>query len=273
MSISTPSEPKNPSVVKVSGKPAAKPGAKPGTKTGTKTGTKAQVPTKGKGGGPRKPVTPVKVGGGRNWGPIALFTIVGVIAVGIIGYAAWPSFKPGGTAYSWQDRAAAIDGIVNFRDNGTKLVAEHDWAPQKYEQNPPIGGKHSPVWQQCMGNIYDAPIPNEHAVHSLEHGAAWLAYRSDLPASEVETLKSKINGKQFTMMSPVEGLDSKVSMQAWGYQLKVNDVNDGRIATFIEALAKNASLEPEAGCTTGNTATGTTPLTEQQAQQRFGGQG
>jgi hypothetical protein len=28
---------------------------------------------------------------------------------------------------------------------------------------------------------------------------------------------------------------------------------------------------PEAGCFGGNTATGTTPLTEQQAQQRLGG--
>jgi hypothetical protein len=269
MSISTPSEPKNPSVVKVSGKPAAKPGAKPGTKPGTKP----PVSTKGKGGGGRKPVTPVKVGGGKNWGPIALFTAVGVIAVGIIGFAAWPSFKPGGTAYSWQTRASQISGVTNFRENGTQLVQEHDWAPQKYEQNPPVGGKHNPVWQQCMGNIYDAPIPNEHAVHSLEHGAVWLAYRSDLPANEVDKLKDKIKGKQFTMMAPFEGLDAKVSLQAWGYQLKVDDVNDSRIDDFISALAKNASLEPEAGCSGGNTATGTTPLTEQQAQQRLGGQG
>jgi hypothetical protein len=267
MSISTPSEPKNPSVVKVSGKPAAKPGAKPGNKTGAKT----PASNKGKGGGPRKPVAPVKVGGGRNWGPIALFTAVGVIALGIIGFAAWPSFKPGGSAYSWQTRANGISGVVNFRDNGTPLSQEHDWAPQTYPQSPPVGGKHSPVWQKCMGDIYDAPIPNEHAVHSLEHGAVWLTYRGDLNPDEVNTLKSKMKGKPFTLMSPVDGLDHKVSLQAWGYQLKVDDVNDSRIDDFIGALAKNASLEPEAGCSGGNTATGTTPLTEQQAQQRLGG--
>jgi Protein of unknown function (DUF3105) len=269
MSISTPSEPKNPSVVKVSGKPAAKPGAKPGSKTGTKAPASSY---KGKGGGGgRKPVAPVKVGGGKNWGPIALFTAVGVIAVGIIGFAAWPSFGPGGNAYAWTTRAAAIAGIVNFRENGTKLPQEHDWAPQKYEQTPPVGGKHSPVWQQCMGNVYDAPIPSEHAVHSLEHGAVWLAYRSDLPANEVDVLKGKIKGKQFTLMAPYDGLDAKVSLQAWGYQLKVNDVNDARIDDFIGALAKNATLEPEAACSGGNTATGTTPLNEQQAQSRLGG--
>ena len=124
-----------------------------------------------------------------------------------------------------------------------------------------------------MGNIYDAVIPSEHAVHSLEHGAVWLTYRSDLPANEVDALKAKVKGKQFTMMSPVDGLDAKVSLQAWGYQLKLDDVNDSRINDFITILAKNATLEPEASCSGGNTATGTTPLTEQQAQQRLGGGG
>jgi hypothetical protein len=265
MSISTPSEPKNPSVVKVSGKPAAKPGAKPATKI--------PAQAKGKGGPPRKPIAPVKVGGGRNWGPILLFGAVGLVAVAIIGIAAWPSFKPGGTAYSWQTRAGEISGIVTSRVDGrATLTQDHDWAPQKYDKTPPVGGKHNPVWQQCMGNIYDAPIPNEHAVHSLEHGAVWLTYRSDLPANEVDALKAKIKGKQFTMMSPVEGLDAKVSLQAWEYQLKVDDIGDARIDDFISVLAKNATLEPEASCSGGNTATGTTPLTEQQAQQRLGGQ-
>lgn len=260
MSISTPSgEQKSPSVVKVSGKPAAKPGAKPGGKA-----------SGGKGGGPRKPQAPVKVGQGRNWGPIALFVAVGVIAVGIIGFAAWPSFKPGGSAYSWETRASQIDGIVNYRANGTELKRDHAWGNQTYAQTPPVGGAHNAVWQQCMGNIYDAPIPNEHAVHSLEHGAVWLTYRSGLPADQVETLAGKIRNKQFTMMSPVDNLDSTVSLQAWGYQLKVDDINDSRIDLFIEALAKNGTLEPGAGCDQGNTATGTTPLTEQQVQQRFG---
>ncbi|WP_117210600.1 DUF3105 domain-containing protein [Allorhizocola rhizosphaerae] len=265
MSISTPSgEQNSPSVVKVSGKPSAKPGAKPGGKGGGKPAAG------GKGGGPRRPQAPVKVGQGRNWGPIALFVAVGVIAVGIIIAAAWPSFGPGGSAYPWEQRASQIEGIVNFRANGTELKRDHAWGTQTYAQNPPVGGPHNAVWQQCMGNIYDAPIPNEHAVHSLEHGAVWVTYRSGLPADQVEVLANKVRGKQFTMLSPVDNLDKPVSLQAWGYQLKLDDVNDARIDKFIEALAKNATLEPQVGCGEGNTATGTTPLTEQQVQQRFG---
>lgn len=259
MSISTPSgEPKSPSVVKVSGKPAAKPGARPGNKTSSG----------GKGGGPRKPITPVKVSQGRNWGPIALFTAVGVIAVGIIGFAAWPAFKPGGAGYAWETRAEQINGVVNYRAQG-EIPTGHKWGSIAYPQNPPVGGEHiyPQAWQQCMGNIYEHPIPNEHAVHSLEHGAVWLTYRSDLPAEQVATLAEKIKGKQYTMMSPVEGLDKAVSVQAWGYQLKLDDVNDSRIDDFISTLAKVASVETGATCSGGTTAVGTTPLTEQQVQQ------
>jgi hypothetical protein len=74
------------------------------------------------------------------------------------------------------------------------------------------------------------------------------------------------------MMSPVEGLDKNVSLQAWGWQLKVDDVNDGRIADFVGALAKNATAEPGATCAQGTTAVGTTPLTEEQAARLGGGQ-
>src|SRR3954451_5947595 len=62
-----------------------------------------KTPGKKAGGGPRKPITPVKVNQGRNWGPIVLFTVVGLIAVGIIGFGAFQVFQNG---QSWQDRAA-----------------------------------------------------------------------------------------------------------------------------------------------------------------------
>ena len=44
-------------------------------------------------------------------------------------------------------------------------------------------------------------------------------------------------------MSPYEGLDKPISLQAWGYQLKVDNADDGRIDEFIKALRENASVE------------------------------
>ena len=45
-------------------------------------------------------------------------------------------------------------------------------------------------------------------------------------------------------MSPFPGLDKPISLQAWGYQLKVDNADDGRIDEFITTLRENASLEP-----------------------------
>jgi hypothetical protein len=96
-------------------------------------------------------------------------------------------------------------------------------------------------------------------VHSLEHGAVWVTYRPDLPKDQVDTLASKVRGQEFMLMSPYEGLDKPISLQAWGYQLKVDSASDERVDEFIRSLRSNASIEPGIGCSGGVTATGTTP--------------
>jgi len=226
----------------------------------------------GKGGGPRRPITPVKVSQGRSWGPIALFTAVGLLAAGIIGWGAWAVYQNG---RSWQDRAASISGIVNYRERDPSVLSrEHKPGNIQYKINPPVGGDHSPTWQRCMGDVYEAQIPNENAVHSLEHGAVWITYRPDLPKDQVDKLASKIRGKDFLLMSPFPGLDKPISLQAWGYQLKVDNADDGRIDEFISALRENASLEPGTPCSSGNytTGTGTTPRDLSQQQGGMPGQ-
>ncbi|WP_405105000.1 DUF3105 domain-containing protein [Micromonospora sp. NBC_01405] len=261
MSISTPGGPeRRPTVVTTGKKPAAgRPasGAKPGA--GKSTGDSPRPTAGGKGKGPRKPIAPVKVSQGRPWGPIALFVAVGVLAVAIIGYGAWASFQG---SKSWEKRAADISGIVNFRDKDPELVkgSNHQQGAVKYVQAPPVAGPHNGAWQNCMGDVYDAPIANEHAVHSLEHGAVWITYRPDLPADQVAQLKDKVAGKEKMMLSPYEGLDKPISLQTWGYQLKVDKADDSRLDDFIKTLRVNASIEgPTANCSQGITATGTTP--------------
>jgi Protein of unknown function (DUF3105) len=218
-------------------------------------------------GGPRRPVAPVKVHTDRSWGPIALFAAVGLLAVGIIGYGAYAVWNG---ARSWEDRAGSIDGIVNYREKDPKILVyeKHTAGPLKYTVNPPVGGNHNNDWMNCMGDVYDAPIANEHAVHSLEHGAVWITYRPDLPKDQVDTLAAKVRGTEKMFMSPYEGLDTPISLQAWGYQLKVDNASDGRINDFIKALRVNASTEgPNALCNQGITETGTTPRDLPRPQQ------
>lgn len=207
--------------------------------------------------GPRPPIKPVKVTEGRNWGPIALFVVVGLLAAGIIGYGAWYAIIGG---VSWADKAKAIPGVVDYRDDPEAVARGHVETSITYKISPPVGGEHNSAWQRCFGDVYDAPIANEHAVHSLEHGAIWITYRPDLPADQVEKLAARVRGNDYMLMSPYEGLDAPISLQAWGFQLKVDDADDKRIDEFITTLRDVAGPE-EATCSFGNyvTATGTTP--------------
>jgi hypothetical protein len=107
-----------------------------------------------------------------------------------------------------------------------------------------------------MGDIYTRQIANEHAVHSLEHGAVWITYDPSLPADQVKLLENRVRGLPYTLLSPYPGEGAKISLQAWGWQLKVDDANDPRIDQFIQDLRINASQEPGATCSGGNTTTG-----------------
>ena len=257
--MSTPGPERVPSSVKVGktsgqGKPPAS-GSRPGAK---KPGGKGPA---GKG---RKPITPVKATGGRSWGPIAVVGVVVLIAIGIIGYGVFATARNSAeTAKPWEERAAAISGIVNYRETDPEMVkgSQHQAGPLQYKVSPPVAGAHNAAWQTCMGNVYDAPIANEHAVHSLEHGAIWITYKQGLPADQVATLTEKVEGKEKMLLSPVANLTNNVSLQAWGYQLKVDSVDDPRIDEFIKVLRVNASIEgPTAACDGGVATTGTTPV-------------
>jgi hypothetical protein len=158
---------------------------------------------------------------------------------------------------SWEEAAAQIDGIVNYRVERPDLVEPgHVEGKVFYEVRPPVGGQHFATWQDCNGQVYEAPLIDEYAVHSLEHGAVWITYRPDLPDDQVEALAARVRDTEKLFLSPYPGLQVPISLQAWGYQLALEDAGDDRIDTFIRALRVNASPEgPTAPCTGGTDAT------------------
>jgi hypothetical protein len=250
-----------------SSKPGGKPKDAPAGKTGSAApggGAKKGPRPGGAGGkgGPRKPITPVKVNGGRNWGPIVLFSVVGAIALGIVGFGGYQVYQ---NSMSWEDRAAAIPGIKNYRKSDPQLLKYEKHLPGKINYpaspKPPVGGPHNDNWQRCLGDMYNAPIASEHALHSMEHGAVWITYQPDLPKAQVDELAKKVKGRDFMLMSPFEGQDKPISLQTWGYQLKVDKADDPRIDEFIKALREISQVEARATCSQGSyiTQTGTTP--------------
>jgi hypothetical protein len=240
--------------------------ARPAKATSSKARPVAKKAPAGRSGGAkgRKPVAPVKVSQGTNWGPIAMFGAAGLVAVLIIGFAAWQLVAKA-TAPTWQEKAAGIQGIHNYLQTNPDYFkygpeGNHKSGTLQYPTSPPVGGTHNPRWQNCMGDVYTSQIAKEHAVHALEHGAVWVTYNPSLPADQVAKLKSKVEGRSFMLMSPYPDLDKPISLQAWGYQLKVDNADDKRIDQFIDALRQNATQEPQAGCSGGITDATPTPL-------------
>jgi hypothetical protein len=137
----------------------------------------------------------------------------------------------------------SLDGMASYNI----AANQHSEAPQTYAQTPPAGGVHSAVWLNC--GIYDQPVHNENAVHSLEHGAVWITYRPDLPAASVQILQNLARGHDHVIVSPYPDLPHAVVATAWGLQLPVEDASDPRLPVFVSRYEKGPQTpEPGAVC-------------------------
>ena len=133
-------------------------------------------------------------------------------------------------------------------------AGEHTSSDVDYEQSPPAGGPHNPVWQNC--GYYDQPVRDESAVHSLEHGAVWITYSPDLPQDQVTDLQNIAQSRSYILVSPYPGLDSPVVASAWGKQIALDGVGDPDLESFIKAYRIGPQTpEPGAVCTGGTSAT------------------
>lgn len=105
---------------------------------------------------------------------------------------------------------------------------------EAYNSNPPNSGPH---WGDGVAGpgIKDTEVPDELIVHSLEHGAAVVWYKADLPQDQVEKIKqafTDVSGKK--IMVPRKNLDVPVAMTSWGRLLKLKTADPAKVKEFIE---------------------------------------
>ncbi|MBA2442946.1 MAG: DUF3105 domain-containing protein [Rubrobacter sp.] len=169
--------------------------------------------------------------------------IVGVIALAMIGSfvaVVIADARQGGTA------SGEPEGVETFED----LSRDHTNQPVSYEQDPPVGGPHTDVWQNC--GFYEEPVPNEPAVHSLEHGAVWVTHDPGLEEDQVEELRTLAEENSYVLVSPYEGLASPVVASAWGHQVELEGAGDENLQSFVEAYQQGPQTpEPGASCSGG----------------------
>lgn len=212
--------------------------------------SKAMKAAKKKGG---VPATRAGLPKGRQipWLTIGGVAVV-VALVAILGVNLFPKFQEQQEAEKFAPSESNQDPSTGISDILIKEypAALHVAATQRvaYDQSPPFGGPHDSVWATCTGVVYPEAIRTENAVHSLEHGAVWITYNPDqLNSDQIASLADRVDGQSYTLMSPYPGLDSAVSLQSWGHQLKVDSVDDERIPEFIAALRLNRYAYPEVG--------------------------
>lgn len=196
-------------------------------------------------GGRTRPPTQV-VAQQRPWGLIAAAIAVVLFAGAVITYA---------VVEVQQADASRVDSIdeIPGAQSYEYEAGQHVTTSVDYEQSPPVGGPHDPVWADCTGTVYDVDIRHENAVHSLEHGAVWITYDPDqVSDADVATLAELVEGESGRMLSPYVGQDSPVSVQSWGDQLKVDSADDERIRQFADLMTYAPGEFPEPGATCEN---------------------
>jgi hypothetical protein len=169
-------------------------------------------------------------------------TVILLFAAGLTVYFLAPATAP--------SPAAAAPGPPAGVQTFPNLPRNHVPGHVNYPQNPPVGGEHSTQWLTC--GIYPTPVPNENAVHSMEHGAVWITYRPDLPTPDLTTLRTATHGQPYTLLSPYPGLPTPVVATAWGVQLRLPTASDPRLAQFLGFYQRGPQTpEPGAPCAGG----------------------
>ncbi len=149
---------------------------------------------------------------------------------------------------SRQKAQSAPPGEVKSFDVGPAGVHTQD--DVDYDQTPPAGGPHNPVWQNQ--GFYTGPIRDENAVHTLEHGGVWITYQPDLPQAQKDRIKELVDGRTCMLASPYPDLPSPVVASAWGKQLQLENADSPDLDRFIRAYRQGPQTpEPGAACTGG----------------------
>ncbi|MGQ0574378.1 MAG: DUF3105 domain-containing protein [Pseudonocardia sp.] len=189
------------------------------------------------------------------WGLIVGILVVVVFAGSVFGYAFYQgqerdgrisALAPFAPTAENQDPGREIPGVVveTYQGGATQHVEPNQRVA--YTQSPPFGGAHDLAWATCTGVVYPEPVRSENLVHSLEHGAVWIAYNPEqVTGDALALLSDKVEGKPYLVMSPYPGLDMPISLQAWGHQLKLADAADPRVDQFIRAYQRNPYVAPE----------------------------
>ena len=90
----------------------------------------------------------------------------------------------------------------------------------------------------------------------MEHGAVWITYKVGTPPEQIQALKTLVNGRTYTLLSPHESQSAPLVLTAWNKQLELQSVSDKTIRAFLQAYEQGGEA-PEIGASCSGAYQGT----------------
>ena len=132
-------------------------------------------------------------------------------------------------------------------------AADHSDVPAlttkpKWNSSPPTSGPH--YGQTAVWGFYDEQVPLVQTTHNLEHGGVVIHYGPDVPAAEVDALRTWYNENDEPnglVVSPLSTNGDKITLSAWtapdastgtqdrgsGWLATCKTFDDGAFSAFI----------------------------------------
>lgn len=117
---------------------------------------------------------------------------------------------------------------------GNAHVPTTDTPHVAYNSDPPTSGPHLPYL--APWGIHTRPLSKELQVHNLEDGGVVVSYKPECADRVLEPLRQIVTRyADHVLLVPYPGLDRCIALTAWTRVDKLDEVDERRIARFIDA--------------------------------------
>ncbi len=160
---------------------------------------------------------------------IPWIALIGIVVVAVVGFFLMQSF---GVLRPEPGRRVPESAVGIHVAEGQPVTT--------YNSTPPTSGPHWP--SPAPWGVYDAPIPDERAVHNMEHGGVVISYNQLSPA-DVQKLKdirattpASRYGTVKVVIRPYDKIPAgTIALTAWGRIDTLQQADEQRIRAFIDA--------------------------------------
>jgi hypothetical protein len=144
----------------------------------------------------------------------------------------------GVAAMSPESKPAIGKDYANQGQEHIKIGVTHP----PYNSNPPTSGWH--YEQPAPWGVHTEALPDEAAVHNLEHGGIWISYNPDkVDKKTIEQLTNLTKSyKSKVILTPRKANETKIALASWTKLETLDSFDEAKIKDFI---ARNKNKGPE----------------------------